>query len=192
MFHIPVFGDEINDVRDATRRKAVHMNYTILNTQYKIIIEAIMLSIQPIERTQRSTSWRHAWGSRLRAREPWAAQVAAPRTRWDGPVRSFALGFSAAILRSGTPSTWKDLQRAPFLLAAGPRGHSATCTLPSTSLLFLPVNPPSSVDPARINLMSTIAVNYWCSALHCSETQLRNAILAVGLLPADVKAYLSR
>ena len=56
----------------------------------------------------------------------------------------------------------------------------------------LPLQPPSSVDLTTINLRSTIAVNYWCQALNCTETRLRNAVLAVGLLPADVRAYLSR
>ena len=51
---------------------------------------------------------------------------------------------------------------------------------------------PSSLDLTRINLQSTIAVNYWCQTLNCSETQLRNAILAVGLLPSDVRNYLDR
>jgi hypothetical protein len=58
--------------------------------------------------------------------------------------------------------------------------------------LLLPLQPPATVDPTRINLQSTIAVNYWCQALRCSETQLRNAVLAVGTLPADVQAYLNR
>jgi hypothetical protein len=54
------------------------------------------------------------------------------------------------------------------------------------------LQPPASVDTTRINLQSTIAVNYWCQALHCSEIQLRNAVLAVGFNPADVRAYLKR
>ncbi len=57
---------------------------------------------------------------------------------------------------------------------------------------LLPLQPPSSVDLTRINLQSTIAVNYWCQAFRCSETQLRNAVLAVGPLPADVQVYLNR
>ena len=63
---------------------------------------------------------------------------------------------------------------------------------PFTPLFLLPLQPPSTVDLTRINLQSTIAVNYWCQVMHCSETQLRNAVLAVGPLPADVQAYLSR
>ncbi|SFQ61431.1 DUF3606 domain-containing protein [Hymenobacter arizonensis] len=54
------------------------------------------------------------------------------------------------------------------------------------------MQPPATVDPTRINLQSTIAVNYWCQVLKCSETQLRNAVLAVGPLPADVRTYLDR
>jgi hypothetical protein len=57
----------------------------------------------------------------------------------------------------------------------------------------LSIMPPSTpADPARINVQSTIEVNYWCQTLNCTETRLRNAIHAVGPLSADVRAYLSR
>ena len=52
------------------------------------------------------------------------------------------------------------------------------------------LRPPA--DPARINIQSTIEVNYWCQTLNCTETRLRNALHAVGPLAADVRAYLSR
>ena len=39
---------------------------------------------------------------------------------------------------------------------------------------------PPPADPNRINLQSTIEVNYWCQTLNCTETRLRNAIHAVG------------
>ena len=52
--------------------------------------------------------------------------------------------------------------------------------------------PSPPADATRINLTSTIEVNYWCQALNCTETRLRNAVLAVGLLVADVQAYLRR
>ena len=52
------------------------------------------------------------------------------------------------------------------------------------------LRPPA--DPVRINVHSTIEVNYWCQALNCTETRLRNAIIAVGPLSADVRSYLSR
>lgn len=51
---------------------------------------------------------------------------------------------------------------------------------------------PATTDTTRINLQSANAVNYWCQALNCSETRLRNAVLAVGVLPEDVRAYLNR
>ena len=54
----------------------------------------------------------------------------------------------------------------------------------------MPPTPPA--DPARINLSSTAAVNYWCQTLNCTETRLRNAVLAVGPLTRDVRAYLTR
>ena len=52
--------------------------------------------------------------------------------------------------------------------------------------------PFSPADPTRILLTSTTEVNYWCQTLNCTETRLRNAVLAVGPLVADVRAYLTR
>ena len=53
--------------------------------------------------------------------------------------------------------------------------------------------PPSlPADPTRIHLQSALEVNYWCQTLNCTETRLRNAVLAVGPLSADVRAYLAR
>lgn len=52
------------------------------------------------------------------------------------------------------------------------------------------MRPPS--DLTRINPKSTIEVNYWCQTLNCTETRLRNAVLAVGTLVADVQSYLNR
>ncbi|MBF9239631.1 DUF3606 domain-containing protein [Hymenobacter sp. BT683] len=47
-------------------------------------------------------------------------------------------------------------------------------------------------DPTRVGLHSANEVYYWCQQLNCSETRLRNAVLAVGPLVADVRAYLAR
>ena len=52
--------------------------------------------------------------------------------------------------------------------------------------------PTTPADAKRINVKSSNEVNYWCRTLNCTETRLRNAILAVGPLTADVQAYLSR
>jgi hypothetical protein len=52
--------------------------------------------------------------------------------------------------------------------------------------------PPPPANMTRIHLVSTLEVNYWCQALNCSETRLRNAVLAVGPLVADVWAYFNR
>jgi hypothetical protein len=52
--------------------------------------------------------------------------------------------------------------------------------------------PSLPADATRLNLFSTLEVNYWCQTLNCSETHLRNAVLAVGSLAADVRAYLQR
>lgn len=50
--------------------------------------------------------------------------------------------------------------------------------------------PSPPTDVLRVNLASTMEINYWCQTLNCTETRLRNAVLAVGLLAADVCAYL--
>lgn len=52
--------------------------------------------------------------------------------------------------------------------------------------------PSPPADATRINLASGIEVNYWCQALKCTETRLRNAVLVVGPLVADVRAQLQR
>jgi hypothetical protein len=52
--------------------------------------------------------------------------------------------------------------------------------------------PPVPADSTRVNVQSTNEVTYWCHTLRCTETRLRNAVLAVGLLASDVQAYLNR
>ena len=52
--------------------------------------------------------------------------------------------------------------------------------------------PSLPADPTRVNLHSSVEVNYWCQTLNCTETRLRNAVLAVGPLVGDVRAYLLR
>lgn len=52
--------------------------------------------------------------------------------------------------------------------------------------------PSPPADATRLNLASSIEINYWCQLLNCTETRLRNAVLAVGPLAADVRAYLQR
>jgi hypothetical protein len=47
-------------------------------------------------------------------------------------------------------------------------------------------------DAKRINVKSSNEINYWCRTLNCTETRLRNAVLAVGSLTADVQQYLNR
>jgi len=53
----------------------------------------------------------------------------------------------------------------------------------------LPITP---ADAKRINVNSTNEVNYWCRTFNCTETRLRNAVIAVGPLSADVQQYLNR
>ena len=54
------------------------------------------------------------------------------------------------------------------------------------------MRPSPPAEAARVNLASTVEVNYWCQTLNCTETRLRNAVLAVGPLVADVRAYFAR
>jgi hypothetical protein len=69
--------------------------------------------------------------------------------------------------------------------------HRAATPLTHTYYLFsvLPFTP---ADATRINIKSVNEVNYWCHTLRCTETRLRNAVIAVGALATDVKAYLDR
>jgi hypothetical protein len=54
------------------------------------------------------------------------------------------------------------------------------------------VFPFTPADATRINVKSVNEVNYWCRMLNCTETRLRNAVLAVGSLTTDVQTYLNR
>lgn len=54
---------------------------------------------------------------------------------------------------------------------------------------MLPFTP---ADATRVNIKSTNEVNYWCHTFRCTETRLRNAVIAVGTLAADVQTYLNR
>jgi len=54
------------------------------------------------------------------------------------------------------------------------------------------VLPTIPADVKRINVASTNEVNYWCRTFNCTETRLRNAVLVVGALAADVQQYLNR
>lgn len=70
-----------------------------------------------------------------------------------------------------------------------PGGATATFAY---AVPFFAVPPSLPADPTRIQLSSTVEVNYWCQTLNCTETRLRNAVLAVGPLTADVRVYLAR
>ena len=70
------------------------------------------------------------------------------------------------------------------------RPYRAPIFAPLLSVVAVPPFLPA--DPIRIRLTSTVEVNYWCQTLNCTETRLRNAVLAVGPLANDVRAYLAR
>jgi hypothetical protein len=63
---------------------------------------------------------------------------------------------------------------------------------PFISTMPSPHATPLPADSTRVNVLSTNEVNYWCHTLNCTETRLRNAVLAVGSLAADVREYLNR
>jgi hypothetical protein len=54
------------------------------------------------------------------------------------------------------------------------------------------VLPAIPADAKRINIKSVNEINYWCHTFRCTETRLRNAVLAVGPRSADVQQYLNR
>ena len=76
----------------------------------------------------------------------------------------------------------------PFISPTG-RIECVSFAVESARFLMFPLLP---ADPTRVNLHSSLEVNYWCQALNCTETRLRNAVLVVGPLVADVRAYLLR
>lgn len=45
-------------------------------------------------------------------------------------------------------------------------------------------------DPTKINVNQDWEVEYWCNKLHCTESQLRDAVEAVGTSVEAVKDYL--
>lgn len=45
-------------------------------------------------------------------------------------------------------------------------------------------------DPARVNVNDEEARRYWCQEFTCTETELLDAVRAVGELVADVRRYL--
>lgn len=64
--------------------------------------------------------------------------------------------------------------------------------LPACLFVAINSNLRAPEDLARVNVQSSLNVNYWCQTLNCTETRLRNAVLAVGPLAVDVQAYLAR
>lgn len=52
--------------------------------------------------------------------------------------------------------------------------------------------PSIPADATRINIKSVNEINYWCRILQCTETRLRNAVIAVGSLVTDVQSHLNR
>jgi len=52
--------------------------------------------------------------------------------------------------------------------------------------------PENTKDRARINVNEPSERAHWCQKFGCSETQLRNAVKMVGVLPSKVRAQLAR
>ena len=47
------------------------------------------------------------------------------------------------------------------------------------------------LDPGRINSMDPVELRYWCNEFHCAKTDLRNAIVAVGVHVTAVRDQLA-
>jgi len=50
----------------------------------------------------------------------------------------------------------------------------------------------SPVDETRIGLQEAWEITYWCVKFGCTETQLRDAVGAVGVSATRVEEYLKR
>ena len=46
-------------------------------------------------------------------------------------------------------------------------------------------------DRSRVNVNEDYEVRYWCKEFGCTETQLRAAVRAVGVMVTDVRRYLA-
>lgn len=53
-------------------------------------------------------------------------------------------------------------------------------------------NNPGPEDGRRVNVNQRDEVRYWTNALGCTEKELREAVAAVGVMVAAVRAYLER
>lgn len=47
-------------------------------------------------------------------------------------------------------------------------------------------------DPTKINVNQDWEFEYWCSKFNCTESELRNAVKAVGTSVEAVKNYLKK
>jgi len=47
-------------------------------------------------------------------------------------------------------------------------------------------------DASKVNVNEQWEVNWWTQEFGCTETQLRNAVKAVGVMAADVRKYLGK
>lgn len=97
-------------------------------------------------------------------------------------VAARALWDAAPSAKRGYSGCWAQVGRAHPGLPGYLCGSCSCFAVP----------PSLPADPTRIRLSSSVEVNYWCQTLNCTETRLRNAVLAVGILVADVRAYLAR
>ncbi|OGX90994.1 DUF3606 domain-containing protein [Hymenobacter coccineus] len=63
--------------------------------------------------------------------------------------------------------------------------HSITCFVHDP-------RPFAARSPPPVNVQYLLKVNYWCHVFNCTETRLRNAVLAVGPAVTAVQGYLNR
>lgn len=48
------------------------------------------------------------------------------------------------------------------------------------------------IDPGRVNTMDPVEMAYWCRELGCSDSELRDAVDAVGDHVAEVREHLAQ
>jgi hypothetical protein len=48
----------------------------------------------------------------------------------------------------------------------------------------------AGIDPRRVSMTQDNDMQYWCMALECTEDLMREAVMAVGHAPDEVRLYL--
>ena len=97
---------------------------------------------------------------------------------------------AGGLKRLGEPGAASS-KKTVFLHGRGTRVVQAH-HLPLRSLFPCDRAPVIACQPDPHSLVFHPGVNYWCQTLNRTETRLRNALLVVGPLVADVRVYFAR